>query len=997
MENVHVNPYTREKLTEDVLKEWQNLLDSSVEIFDVVAGLITRVDGNQIEILLSSESKGNPYTAGYTTHYPDSGWFCERTLKLRNLNLIKNALENPEWKDNAAVVSHNMISYAGLPIQCPDGGLFGTICFLDIRSNPLNEMHIKMLHQMRRMIELSLCIIYDRDVMERQNRLVSESARRASEIIDFFPDPTFAIDFTGKVIFWNKAAEELTGAKDMLGKGKHEYEMLFRGIQKPLLIEQAMGVAVVDEKDFNFIEKDGDVLLVEAGLTLKGKSLVLWGKAAPLRDEHGNIIGAIQTFHDITGSKEVEKNLGRSESILRSVFETVPVGLCIMKDRVFQSVNRAWVKTYGYSEADMIGQSPRILYENEEEYERVARELYTDLPERGLTSVQTVNRRKNGEISHVILTASPLQLDGRFSGMALVTVEDITERKRTEEALEKRIIALTRPIDDIASIDFEDLVDLFAIQYIQDMLAVSLGVAIQFIHPDGTDITQPSSLTYFCNDFTPKHEKGLVSCRRCIAESGQSSPSRTFFKKCEIAGLWVAGTKIMVGGRHIASSLVGQVRCETPDDRQIIEFAHNISADEAAFRQAFLKVPVMSEEKFNQTANTVFALANQLSTIAYQNIQQARFITEQKQAEKALRESEIKYRRLHESMRDAFVSVDMNGCILESNLAYQSMLGYSAEELCRLKYEDITPAKWHAFEKDIIKKQILVHGYSEVYEKEYKRKGGSIFPVELRVFLIRDDDNNPAGMWAIVRDISDRKRTEKKLEDQRRLLENTNKELESFSYSISHDLRVPLRAIDGFSRMILKKQGAEFNDDTREKFDVIRRNTKMMGHQIDALLELSRLGRISMSMSVINMDDLIKEIWEELEIINPDRKISLTVNTSPQAYGDRQLLRLVCSNLLSNAVKFTKNKNVALIETGGFTDEANGNIYYVKDNGDGFDMSYANKLFGVFQRLHSTEEFEGSGIGLATVQRIINKHGGRVWAEGGIDKGATFYFLLPIC
>ena len=171
------NPFTREKLAQDVLNEWQNLIDSTAEIFGVPAGLITRVDGDQIEILLSSASKGNPYTAGYTTHYPDSGWYCERTLKSRGLNLIPDALRDPEWKDNDAVTGLNIISYVGMPIHRPDGEDFGTVCFLDNKANPHNELHIKMLNQVKRMVELSLRIIYDKDLIEQQERLINDLSR----------------------------------------------------------------------------------------------------------------------------------------------------------------------------------------------------------------------------------------------------------------------------------------------------------------------------------------------------------------------------------------------------------------------------------------------------------------------------------------------------------------------------------------------------------------------------------------------------------------------------------------------------------------------------------------------------------------------------------------------------------------------------------------------------------------------------------------------------
>ena len=172
MENMKANPFNRKKLTEDVLKEWQNLLDGVAEILVVPAGLITRVDGKEIEILLSSESEGNPYTAAYTTHYPDSGWYCERTLKNKGLNLIPNALIDPEWKDNPAAVGLHMLSYVGMPIERPDGGEFGTVCFLDNKENAHNDLHIRLVHQIKRMIELSLRIVFDKEEIDRRDRLL---------------------------------------------------------------------------------------------------------------------------------------------------------------------------------------------------------------------------------------------------------------------------------------------------------------------------------------------------------------------------------------------------------------------------------------------------------------------------------------------------------------------------------------------------------------------------------------------------------------------------------------------------------------------------------------------------------------------------------------------------------------------------------------------------------------------------------------------------------
>ena len=243
-------------------------------------------------------------------------------------------------------------------------------------------------------------------------------------------------------------------------------------------------------------------------------------------------------------------------------------------------------------------------------------------------------------------------------------------------------------------------------------------------------------------------------------------------------------------------------------------------------------------------------------------------------------------------------------------------------------------------------------------------------------------------------DITDRRQIEATLEERTRQLEDLNKELESFSYSVSHDLRAPLRAIDGYSRIILKKGKDEFDEDIWDKFQVIRSNAQKMNQLIEDLLSFAHLARLEPSVSKLDMQDLFQEAWKEQQRINPDRVMTLKINNLPPCVADRNLMMQVCTNILSNAVKFTMQREVALIETGGYV-ERDECVYFVKDNGAGFDMAYHDKLFGVFQRLHSGTEFEGTGIGLALVKRIINRHGGRIWAEGKVDKGATLYFSLP--
>ena len=225
-------------------------------------------------------------------------------------------------------------------------------------------------------------------------------------------------------------------------------------------------------------------------------------------------------------------------------------------------------------------------------------------------------------------------------------------------------------------------------------------------------------------------------------------------------------------------------------------------------------------------------------------------------------------------------------------------------------------------------------------------------------------------------------------------LEGANKELESFGYSISHDLRAPLRAIDGYSRMLLTKYGDRLENDAARLLTAIRSNTETMGSLIDDILAFSRVLTNSISIAAIDMEKLASEVWDDIRATDPEREIEVKIAKLLPGFGDRSLIRQVLFNLISNAVKFTKNRKPGIIEITSYA-EPDKVVYRVKDNGVGFDMGFYEKLFGVFQRLHSNEDYEGTGVGLAIVHRIVQRHGGRVWAEGKVDEGATFYFTLP--
>ena len=382
---------------------------------------------------------------------------------------------------------------------------------------------------------------------------------------------------------------------------------------------------------------------------------------------------------------------------------------------------------------------------------------------------------------------------------------------------------------------------------------------------------------------------------------------------------------------------------------------------------------------------------------AYRNRQEV----ERKQAEEALRLANAYNRSLIEASLDPLVTIGPDGKITDVNAATEKITGHSREELIGTDFMD------YFSEPDKAKagyQKVFRDGFVHNYALEICDKDGHLTPVLYNASIYRDEAGQVIGVFAAARDITDRKRAEEEVrtlnaELEQRVVQRTsqleaaNKELEAFSYSVSHDLRAPLRAIDGFSRVILEDYTTKLDDEGKRYLNIIESNTKKMGQLIDDLLVFSRLGRQEIRVSEMNMGKLAKAVSEELKLAVPERKLKFTINTLIPAQGDQAMIRQVFVNLLSNAVKFTRPKERAVIEVDGRS-QGNENVYTVKDNGVGFDMQYVNKLFGVFQRVHSAEEFEGTGVGLAIVQRIIHRHGGRVWAEGKVNEGATFYFTL---
>jgi len=404
---------------------------------------------------------------------------------------------------------------------------------------------------------------------------------------------------------------------------------------------------------------------------------------------------------------------------------------------------------------------------------------------------------------------------------------------------------------------------------------------------------------------------------------------------------------------------------------------------------------------------TDFVLKHHLSTLPpalHRALNQAEFHIQRKRAEEALLMSEERYRSLVELSPDAlFVQTDDK--IVFINTAGVKLLGAN-------KARDIIGRSAMGFVHPDDRKKIQQrvrklhdeHKPLHFIEHRITRLDGTVIDVEMAAAPLTFEGKLAAQV--ILHDITDRKRAEEEirrlnLELEQRVIERTaeletaNKELEAFSYSVSHDLRAPLRHIEGFVEILRSTKATALDEEGQRHLQTISESSRQMGKLIDDLLSFSRTTRVELRKVRVSLDDLIHGVVQEMEPDLKDREIKWTIGKLPHVEGDPALLRQVFCNLISNAVKYTRNRKHTGIEIGS-TRTDNEIVIFVKDNGVGFDPRYAQKLFGVFQRLHRASEFEGTGIGLANVRRIIARHGGRTWAESELDEGATFYFSLPL-
>ncbi|MDR3573454.1 MAG: PAS domain S-box protein [Anaerolineaceae bacterium] len=784
----------------------------------------------------------------------------------------------------------------------------------------------------------------------------------------------------------------------------------------------------------------------------------LMSRGQPILSSTGRAERYIGTVLDITDRKQAEQSLRDSEEKFRKAFLTSPDSINInrLADGMYVSINAGFSQIMGYSAEEVTGKTSLELNIWANPQDRKA--LVEGLTKNGeVLNFEAPYRAKNGEIHQGLMSASVFELDNiphiisitrditgrkraeellRLSEERYRTVADYTHDWEYWLGPDRKMLYVSPSCERITG-------------YRYDEFTADANLLDKIVHPEDRIVYQEHKSTADRNeddqnvhevDFRIVRRDGQVrwighTCRlirradgtslgrratnRDITESKlaaeamrqsqesfvkvfQSNPSAMTISRLadgKFLTLNQAYTEIM---GYTPPEIVGRTPAELdiyvhPEERQeimqrLIEHGSIHNCEQQVHTQS-------GEERMIDISMESIPFNNEECILsAFLDI------TERKRAEKMLQESEERYRATFDLTALGIAHLGLDGRWLRVNQKLCDIIGYSRAELLEMTFQDITHPDDLDADLEYVRQVLAGEISNYSMEKRYYHKDGSIIWIDLTVALARGSAGEPEYFISVVDDISERKQIEeeiRRLNDslEQRVIERTaqlevsNKELESFAYSVSHDLRAPLRGINGWSLALMEDNYEQLDQQGRQYLERVRSEAERMGQLIDDLLQLSRVTRADMQTSPVDLSALAQTVINRLQAAQPQRQVEVVIQPGLMTRGDATLLGVVLTNLFENAWKFTGKCSQARIEFG--KERVDGQqAFFVRDNGVGFDMQYAQKLFGAFQRLHKISEFPGTGIGLATVQRIIHRHGGKVWADAQVNSGATFFFTL---
>ena len=560
--------------------------------------------------------------------------------------------------------------------------------------------------------------------------------------------------------------------------------------------------------------------------------------------------------------------------------------------------------------------------------------------------------------------------------------QEITGRRRAEEQAERSADEarfLSSTVQVAATMESFDQ----ALEQCLDIVGRYVGWPLGHIYvpaADGTGELEPTSTWYLA-------DPQAFQAFRQVTEQTRFSPGVGLPGRVLSSGEPVWIVDVLNDGNFPRNKAPEEIEV-----RGAFAFPVKIGSETVAVFEFFAVEPMESDEQILDLMRLVGLQIGQV-------LERERTREELLQQSEELRQSNEQLNRLLEFVPHSIVVINQTGTIKKVNAQTTSVFGYSEDDLLGQGVEILLPERFKdlhfAHRKDWFSDP-QARPMGSGLDLYARRKNGNEFPIDISISPVNIADET----WgiAIVQDITDRKENEELIRNLNNGLRQSNSELEAFSYSVSHDLRAPLRAIGGFSQILMLEHSPQLPPQAQHYLEMVQQGAQQMGQLIDDLLTFSRLNRQGLQKLPVELELLVKQVVTELDNEQEGRHVEISIDALPTCRGDPALLKQVFLNLLGNSLKFTSKRDEAIIEI-GYRDDVSGDksgegVYFVKDNGVGFDMRYADNLFGVFQRLHRSADYEGTGVGLAIVQRIILRHGGRIWAEAEVNKGATFYFTL---